>query len=180
MPPSEFIMGLHDRYSDPATSTTFLVMERWPQSLADICRAKIKIPEADLKRIFADVVLGIKNLHRSGVMAVDFHEGNVLIKNNRAKLIDFGGEEWSAIYSFGDYQGVYALLKELLIICDPLRSPAFFDFAAIYKEELNTEEAKRTQWIESVVQPNLDIPFSSAGFPDILFELPWLKDMAPI
>jgi serine/threonine protein kinase len=171
--PSPYTMNLRDSAHDAANELSFLVMDRLPQSLYQLERSGQKRDEGEIKQIFADILRGIENLHRSGILAVDLHSRNVMVNEGRAKLIDFGGEPWSDDYWFDDFTSFFYMLEETFSLCKVERSADAVRFIESF-EDIRTSRSKcaenRGQATENSTVPKF-------GLPEKLWSMPWLKDV---
>ena len=91
----------HFQYKKRFSSRLFsiLVFEKMDMDLMDLILATAKLPLKDVKKIFYDICLAIKDLHDQGIAHLDIKPDNILLKKTgeatgeatvEVKLCDFG------------------------------------------------------------------------------------------
>ena len=100
--PNEYIIRLVDYFQTDDTCN--IVMEYANQStLYEYCKRKVvtdqvfqRSAQAQLKYyrdiliIFGEIALGVRYLHKNGIIHRDIKPENIMFKNNTVKIIDFG------------------------------------------------------------------------------------------
>ena len=82
-----YVMELADGYSE---TPTFAVEDYEPRTLDRELRRRGALPEAEAKRIAAEVAHGLAHLHSLGLLHRDVKPANIVFVDGQAKLADLG------------------------------------------------------------------------------------------
>jgi serine/threonine protein kinase len=88
----------------------YMIVEFMPDgSLADLIKNKGMLQESQLREIAAHSLEGLIHLHENDILHLDIHEGNIMFKNRKTKLSDFGLAKGLEKEGYTRYSGQYSI-----------------------------------------------------------------------